>query len=104
MNHMNTLDEALVIVLEECAEVQKSITKILRFGRCDSQCGGNVDKLKNELIDLYVTSEVLSSILLVDLDINSGNNRELYIAKVKKLLKNTTSLSPVLTEILEDIE
>lgn len=56
---MNILENLLVTLMEECAEVQKAASKILRAGP-DSNINGtrpttNLEELFNELQDLYGT-------------------------------------------------
>lgn len=52
---MTRLDHLLVILMEECAEVQYATSKVLRFGLDDHPPGGgptNGERLIRELVDL----------------------------------------------------
>lgn len=62
---MNRLEHLLVILTEECAEVQQAATKTLRFGLEEGrdlsamEYGSNVERLSYELNDLMATVEML---------------------------------------------
>lgn len=57
--------EALVILAEECAEVQKAVAKILRFGwnsRYPANGATNRQKLINELGDVEAATELIEAV------------------------------------------
>jgi len=59
---MTREEHLLVILAEECAEVSKEISKILRFGLNDHAPGDmytNAEKLSNEIGDLIAAAETL---------------------------------------------
>jgi len=64
-------DHLLLLLMEECAEVQQACSKILRFGMDDSETPmhlNNEDRLLNEIYDLLsvldLVHEEVSSIAL----------------------------------------
>jgi hypothetical protein len=59
---MNTQEHLLVVLMEECAEVQKECAKALRFGledRRDKNSPTNREKIQSELDDLIGTFHLL---------------------------------------------
>lgn len=59
---MNKFQYLLICLSEECAEVQKAISKALRFGLNDFKPGvyiNNSDNLKDEVVDIYAIIELL---------------------------------------------
>lgn len=59
---MNKTEHLLTCLAEECAEVQQSVTKALRFGLDDGYPGTdrtNRGDLANELTDLFAVLEML---------------------------------------------
>ena len=64
---MNRLDHLLTILIEECAEVQKATTKILRFGLKEGhdpaaiKYGNNLQKLHHEINDVFAMVEMLQA-------------------------------------------
>lgn len=61
---MTRLEHLLTILLEECAEVSKEVTKSLRFGLDDHEPGKkttNREKLLDEVNDLFAMIEMLQN-------------------------------------------
>lgn len=59
---MNRKDHLLLLLMEECAEVQQACSKILRFGMEDSKTPiepNNEEKLLNEIYDLLTVLDVI---------------------------------------------
>lgn len=58
---MNKKETLLVQLMEECSEVQKAVSKILRFGSSDSISyeSTNMDELIQELIDIESVIDAL---------------------------------------------
>jgi hypothetical protein len=88
-----TLEEQLLVILaEECAEVQKAITKALRFGLDDSwrDCEFT-DSPRNmiqwELSDIMAVSELLAQIGTLSYPITDGDLIEAKKIKVRKFLE-----------------
>ena len=77
---MKRLDHLLVILMEECAEVQKEAAKALRFGLHPD----NVLRLNNELNDLVAMVEMVTDegVDLAPCDLKIRRKRE----KVEKFL------------------
>ena len=64
--------ELLVILIEECAEVQHRATKLLRFGRNEVQEGqpySNMARLSQEVGDLVTMLDLLANVHLLDPEI-----------------------------------
>lgn len=62
---MNTQEHLLVCLMEECAEVQKCASKILRFGAHDhypSKPRDNTEDLLYELIDLLAVIDMVEGL------------------------------------------
>lgn len=78
------MEEALVILQEECAEVIQEASKCLRFGIDDVYDGkSNRNKLERELGDLLAMIDVLHK-----LDVVSYTNMEQHASnKLEKLRK-----------------
>ena len=78
-------DELLTILVEECAEVQKAATKIMRFGAGDSDPHTprviNSTKLSEEIGDLMTLIELCFDAGLA----NSGEATRAMVAKRNKL-------------------
>lgn len=60
---MNRQEHLLVILMEECAEVQHAAAKTLRFGKDDTYAdrASNVEQLRLEVTDLMAVVEMLSA-------------------------------------------
>ena len=89
----NLLDEMLVILAEECAEVQQAAMKILRHGAdCynphDPKRETNRAVLHRELADLFAAAEILARLGLLDKE----KVDELTAAKVAAHLAGKTPL------------
>lgn len=74
------LDEILIILAEECAELQQAATKIIRFG---SQDISNINQLQDEMGDVLA----LLSILDFKGVVNSDKIMKRVPVKLKKLKK-----------------
>ncbi len=76
--------EVLTILIEECAEVIKCATKILRFGVGDTQSGKEQDNkipLSTEIGGLQYMIDLVDTVGLVDIDTQD----EAYQVKRKRL-------------------
>ena len=60
---MTRLEQLMVILIEECAEVQQATTKALRFGLYETHNGLaiNVLRLREEVNDLLAVLEMLEA-------------------------------------------
>ena len=59
---MNRTEHLLVILMEECSEVQKNASKALRFGLDDHAPDSNISNsqmITNEIGDLYAAIQML---------------------------------------------
>lgn len=78
--------EILIILIEECAEVQHRASKLLRFGRDEKQVGQeytNAERLSQEIGDLETIIAMAANYDLVNLSIVYRQSDK----KNKKLLK-----------------
>jgi len=93
---MNRLEELLVILSEECAEVQQAAIKCIRFGMTsvstvDPTGPNNTQRLESELGDLMAMFKlVLQESNLSEQNIM--NAAEAKLVKVEKFMKNGKSL------------
>lgn len=84
---MNRTEHILTVISEECAEIQKNVSKALRFGLDDTNPNNgltNAELLKREINDLFGMIELLSEDQY-GLDMNF--ERELINDKQKKFEK-----------------
>jgi len=88
---MNKTEHLLITLMEECAEVQKSCSKILRFGADDD----NLLSLNLEINDIMGVLNLLNREGVVDIP-----NTELIEKKEYKVLKFMTSAQPIQDELL----
>lgn len=66
---MNKNEEALVILAEECAEVQQLVSKALRFGLEYNHLNETVqERLNNEVADMLCMVEILKERRILDED------------------------------------
>ena len=59
---MNPIEHLLICLVEECAEVQKAVSKSLRFGLSSSHTGSemtNGEEISHELNDLIAVADML---------------------------------------------
>jgi len=72
--------ETLVILVEECAEIQQRAAKIIRFGAKEIQPGqelNNIERLSMEIGDLKVMIDIATKAELIDVDsITKGANQK----------------------------
>ena len=84
---MNRGEHLLTILIEECSEVQKATTKILRFGMNERRDMPftNYERLKSELDDIRAMVEMIQCEFDIDLepDIQAINDKQ---EKVEKYL------------------
>ena len=85
---MGIKEEALTIMMEECAEVIVEASKIIRFGN-------DFSKLEKELGDLEAMLQILQR-----MDFVSYNNIEQQVGKKFEKLKRYSNL----TDIIEELE
>lgn len=88
---MNRREHLLIILSEECAEVQQAVAKILRFGP-DSDYDGitNRKKLQNEFNDVLALADMLKQedIIIKRDDARIYNKQE----KVNRFLKDSKQI------------
>lgn len=70
---MTRENHLLVCLAEECAEVTKEVTKILRFGKRDFDPNvpdfkPNLERLKTEIIDVIAVLDMLNDLKTIDLE------------------------------------
>lgn len=87
------MNEALIILAEECAEVQQEVSKILRFGPEES----NLKNLEAEIGDVIALMVVLAHQGLI----NEDNIMRRVPAKLRKLKKwsNIKDLDSIIENI-----
>jgi NTP pyrophosphatase (non-canonical NTP hydrolase) len=93
---MNRLEELLVILSEECAEVQQAAIKCIRFGMTsvsvvDPQGPNNTQRLESELGDMMA----MFKLVLQESNLSEDNimkAAEAKLIKVEKFMKNGKSL------------
>ena len=59
------MQESLIVLAEECAEVQQAVSKLLRFGMEDSK---NIKQLENEIGDVLAMLSILDYHGYIDSD------------------------------------
>lgn len=70
---MNKVEHLLICLIEECSELQKEITKVLRFGfkedhpELKPDFVSNVIRLKREINDIYA---ILDMLVVEDIDLS----------------------------------
>lgn len=85
---MNRTEHLLVILMEECSEVQKNASKALRFGLDDhapDSHKNNAEMLTREIGDLYAAIQMLFDNGLIEPPFNEHIN--LKKIKVEKYLE-----------------
>ncbi len=82
---MNLSEHLLVVLGEECAEVQKEISKALRFGIHD--CAPKTDVTNAEKISIEFIEAMAARDMLVDLGVISipENAKEIYEDKKSRI-------------------
>ena len=87
----------LVCLAEECAEIQKEVMKILRFGMIKKddkphvtlkgkEVPPNHESLKREIVDMFAVLEMLEESGTLDFDkLNMGEGDEMLQAKKTKV-------------------
>lgn len=79
--------ELLICLIEECAEIQKEATKLLRFGRFDRDGKDRTNLLCTEIGDFDALLDELEAINVVDsVKINAA--RRFKVEKLKRWLKH----------------
>jgi len=87
----NELNEILIILAEECAELQQAATRIIRFGEEE----GNVSRLQDEMGDILAMLSILDYKGVLD----SDKIMERVPVKLKKLKQysDITELDEILS-------
>ena len=91
---MNRLEELLVILSEEAAEVQQAAIKCIRFGMASTHPGSNESnqlRLEQELGDFLAMMKLLIEENGLN-EANVMNAAEAKLIKVEKFMKNGKSL------------
>ena len=93
---MNRLEEILVILSEECAEVQQAAIKCVRFGMhsvstLEPQGPNNTQRLETEIGDLFAMIKLLYQESNLS-EANIMNAAEAKLVKVEKFMKNGKKL------------
>lgn len=92
---MNRLEELLIILAEECAEVQQAAIKCVRFGMDSEYCGEtNQVQLEAELGDIMA----MFKLLLQESNLSEDNimkAAEAKLIKVEKFMRNGRIPNPV---------
>lgn len=96
---MTEIEYLLICLAEECNEVAQRATKALRFGLNEIQSSeeqnpdkqNNLQRLTNELIDLYTVIEVLKE-KGIHIDMVNKNKIELKKNKIEKYYKYSLGL------------
>lgn len=86
---MNVTEHLLVILGEECVEVSHRVSKALRFGLSEAQPGqaSNLERLEEELVDLFATVNMLYKRGLLNLRINDPIIEALTATKQAKVAR-----------------
>ncbi len=82
---MNTTEHLLTCLAEECAEVQKAVSKALRFGvdnHHPDSTESNSHEIARELIDILAVTEELRRYGIIP---HIGESTAMYQAKRRKL-------------------
>lgn len=88
--------EILIILIEECAEVQQRATKMLRFGRDEVQPGqplSNMERLSQELGDLQAILTLAEDAGLVSRDI-AGKQAPIKFEKLERYMQTDAISHP----------
>ena len=102
---MTIKENLLVCLIEECSEVQKAITKTLRFGEFSTTPAlagrdniyirqSNIEQLQNELTDLEAVRELLEVMQFIA----PVSDYEKYAAGVKKIAYMTNIQDSIITK------
>jgi NTP pyrophosphatase (non-canonical NTP hydrolase) len=91
---MNRINELLVILSEECAEVQQAASKCIRFGM-DSEYNGqtNRQRLESELGDFLAMFKLIVEETTISEE-NVMNAAEAKLVKVEKHMNNAKKTAP----------
>lgn len=84
---MNIKEQLLIILSEECAEVQQSVSKALRFGLNDSRPGTNSTNAKDiekEFIEAMAVRDMLRELGAIN---QPSNSKQIYDDKRKRIEK-----------------
>lgn len=85
-SHIPT-DYLLVVAIEECAELQKTLTKMFRFGPTDE----NVERHRQETFDLIASIHMLTNRLVelgkIDPTFSIEEGADLVVQKVNKVVE-----------------
>jgi NTP pyrophosphatase (non-canonical NTP hydrolase) len=98
---MNRLEELLIILSEECAEVQQAAIKCVRFGKASTHpdsSESNQLKLEREIGDFMAMVRLLTEEYNLNMD-NIIESADAKLIKVEKFMKNKKGLTaPELAE------
>jgi len=85
---MTEQEHLLTCLMEECAEVQQSVSKALRFGLNDSykDYGNNKERIESELCDLLGVLEILATRKIIDLPDDHESRVAAKVAKITRYM------------------
>ena len=88
---MNKQEHLLVLLMEECAEVQHACSKALRFGLHDKwpeKAASNIECVAQELIDVKAIAKLLSEECVLPVELTSDDALKVQnkIVRVKAMM------------------
>lgn len=93
---MNRLEELLIILSEECAEVQQAATKCIRFGMASTHNGqipeSNQLRLEKEIGDFMAMVRLLTEEYNLNMD-NIIEAADAKLIKVEKFMRNPKGMT-----------
>lgn len=92
---MNRKEHLLVILMEECAEFQQAIAKVLRFGLFSEYEGvENLQQIRFELNDILAIIAMLNEeSIIIDMNVEMMERKKEKVEKYLKLSKELGTLN-----------